>query len=389
MSESPGAALPQQPSQQPSQTQPPPLPPASSPKKPTASAGRIVGRVILRLLGAIYPLLLIIVILTLSGLAFWYLLDSLLFSPVNPPQVADLPALRETELSRSSSAFAGVRATENPRIPLAHYHRFGPWFQPDPFNDCTRSGCHGALPHYRRKESRAFLNLHATSLHCGVCHMASDGAQPALTWYDLTTGQTASPPAALRAMGWLDANERNPGGISAADQAAFVALLKEANRTVHARDMERLIEHVAAVRHDRPDLPALLRDARSVLQSHLRGEYGVKLALRSEAGGPVLAHPGSADATTAFVASRETLSGAAREQLLNQVHTRRAAQPRMCTDCHTTDRSAINFAKLGYPDARVRALTEPVLMSAIQKIMQGEEFHLPGFVGPQEEPDHR
>lgn len=39
----------------------------------------------------------------------------------------------------------------------------------------TCRGCHGAAPHGRSR-ARAFLNLHAARLDCGVCHLPAEGA---------------------------------------------------------------------------------------------------------------------------------------------------------------------------------------------------------------------
>ena len=86
-----------------------------------------------------------------------------------------------------------------------------------------------------------------------------------------------------------------------------------------------------------------------------------------------------------FLATGDELSDADRTALLGQVHTERAADKRHCTDCHTADAGLLDFAKLGYPASRVDALTRPLLMQAIEKIMGGEPLHLPGFVAPGEE----
>ncbi len=368
-----------------------PVPPAAPPQTaPPRRRGNWVGalrRSLWSLFQSAYALALIGVILWLSFLAFWYLLDSLLFSPLSPPQVVDLPALRETELSRSSSAFAGFRATENPRIPLAHYHRFGPWFQADAFNDCTRGGCHGPLPHHRNKESRAFLNLHATSLHCGVCHMETDRKPLDLVWYNLADGKAGAPPAAMRALDWLE-KAGSPSTYADAQRKEIISLLETANTQTQARDMSAVIQHLRAVRGDSPDFRSFLEAAAAILPHHMRGEYGVKLALRGVLGGPLLAHQRSERAIERYLAEGAKLPEADRKALLGQVHTQRAAEKRSCSDCHNASNSLIDFAKLGYPRSRVEALTQPLLMQAIEKIMKGEPFYLPGFVAPAQESGH-
>ncbi|RMF85537.1 MAG: hypothetical protein D6744_01255, partial [Planctomycetota bacterium] len=55
---------------------------------------------------------------------------------------------------------------EEMRGPLAHYHRIPQWFQPDTGNTCATAGCHSPLPHTKRIEVRAFLNMHSTFVDC-------------------------------------------------------------------------------------------------------------------------------------------------------------------------------------------------------------------------------
>ena len=103
----------------------------------------LVGRLVLGLVKRVYAVTLIVVVLWLSWNAFWYLLDSLIFSAPPPAQIVDLPLrLDESVLERATGTFAGIVATRNPRTPPVHYHRIEGWYQPDHFNDCTRSGCH-------------------------------------------------------------------------------------------------------------------------------------------------------------------------------------------------------------------------------------------------------
>jgi len=362
--------------------------PTPAPAPPRPRAGAAYRRGFLSLLRMLYLAALIFIILWLSFSAFWYLIASLLLPPAPAPQVVDLPALTAEDLTRETRTFAGVRATENPREPLSHYHRFGAWFEPDRFNDCTRSGCHGALPHYRRKESRAFLNMHATSLHCGVCHFVNDGARLDLTWYDLDTGRAADAPASLRALAWLEdaagkvKQQGEAAAFTRAQQREIVGLLRRADAATGAQNFAAIAGHLGAVRAESPDFRDLILAARDVVAAHQRGEYGSKLAVRSSDGVPLLAHPGGEPAAREFLAWGGAVSGAERTALLDRVHTRRAATTRKCTDCHRPEGSMIDFAGLGYPPARIEALTRSLLMQAIERIMNGEPLYLPGFVAP-------
>lgn len=373
-----------------SPTTPAPPPPA----RPHRPLGPRLAKVILGSLRRLYLAALIALILWLSFGAFSYLLTSLLLAPQTPAQVVDLPALTADDLTRSAGTFAGLRATPNPREPLAHYHRFGAWFEPDGFNDCTRSGCHGALPHHRNKESRAFLNMHATSIHCGVCHFQSESAPLDLIWYDLRTGGQNGPPAPLRALAWQEQAQKRLGAdekaaFTSAEQREIVALLREADARSGLGNFAALAAHMEAVRADSDDFRDLVRGARDTIMQHLRGEYGEKIAVRGTDGKPILKHLGGEAAAAEFLARGDSLSPIERGELLGKVHTLRAPQTRHCTDCHRQEGSLLDLPALGYPATRIDALTRSMLMQAIERIMSGEPLYLPGFVGSSDDVEGR
>lgn len=351
---------------------------AAMSKRVLSAVGRAAG-----LLKRGYALALIALILWLSWLALAYLLGSLVFPAQPPQQIVELPTLGPGALERAAREFAAFRATESPRVPPRHYHRFNAWFQPDPHNDCTRSGCHSPLPHDRHKESRAFLNMHATSLHCGVCHVQGGEVALPLVWYDLRTGQAAPPPALIQAFGRLHA----AGDASAHDRAErdrIVSLLRAAERqSGGSPELKGLADHLGAVRAASEGYLKLIDLAREVVPHHFRGEYGAKLAIRDErTGAPLLAHPGGADAVREFLSRGESLAPGERESLLARVHARRRPSTLACTDCHTREGSVVDWTSAGYPPQRVEALVRPMVMQAVEHIMQGRPLHLPGFVTP-------
>ena len=128
-----------------------------------------------------YALVLIGVILWLSWLAVHYLVTSLILPGRPPAQIVDIPTKLDQSAMIRSELAASAQATANPRGPLSHYHRLDEGFQPDRFNGCTLSQCHSPLPHGKNKADRAFLNMHATSIHCGVCHTQHDQKPLALS----------------------------------------------------------------------------------------------------------------------------------------------------------------------------------------------------------------
>ncbi|MEP0845726.1 MAG: hypothetical protein HRF50_02770 [Phycisphaerae bacterium] len=347
----------------------------SAPVRVVHGAERLVLWVVKR----IYALLLIAIILWLSWKAFEYLLVSLILPTPPPAQVVDIPTrLDRSVLERGPAAFSGVLATENPRLPPAHYHRFDTWFQPDRFNDCTRSGCHAPLPHNARKEDRAFLNMHATSIHCGVCHLRSETTPLKLTWYDLATGRPVAAPALLAAYAWLtERPERAPDGWTSAEQKEIVGLLRAAGASPA---IAGLADHLAAVRAESEEFARLVGLARDIVPRHFRGEYGAKLALRDGAGRPRLAHEGTEAAVRRYLEPDASRNDAERKRLLAEVHPQRREPTLTCTNCHRAEGSLVELHSVGYPPRRVQDLMRPMVMQAIEHIMQGQPFYMPQFM---------
>jgi hypothetical protein len=336
-----------------------------------------------------YAVVLIAIIVWLTYLAVRYLINTLIRAIPPPPQIVELPRRMDLKLiEKPWREWAAIGATQNPRLPPAHYHRFEGWLQPDAYNDCTRGGCHSVLPHSRNKAVRAFLNMHATSLHCGVCHVQTDQRPLDLTWYSLETGGAAGPPAALEAYGLLTSSEgqRRFAQPTPDDQRRLVALIQTAAR--QSGDVPALAElahDLQAVRVTSDEFQKLLEWARAVLPQHFRGEYGEKLALRDGQGKPRLGHPDDAAAVDEYLSAMqrgEKLAGDQRKALLDRVHTRRRTQPLHCTQCHTAENSLIDFAKIGYPEARRQALFRPAVFQMIEHIAGGQPMYLPGFVLP-------
>lgn len=49
--------------------------------------------------------------------------------------------------------------------------------------------CHGDVPHDKKKEIRAFLNMHAFFMGCETCHIRTDKRDTKFVWYNKTTGE--------------------------------------------------------------------------------------------------------------------------------------------------------------------------------------------------------
>lgn len=353
---------------------------------------RAVVRFLLRNFQRIYAAALVLLIGGLTYMAVRYLITSLAIEKGPPPQITALPARLSPDILQTDfAAWQALSATEHTRSPLAHYHRLDSWVEPDQFNDCTRSGCHAALPHSRRKEVRAFLNMHATSIHCGVCHLKSDDKPLATLWYDLKTGKARSAPEVLDLYAQLsdEASRTKLLHASEGEQKEFVAKIRRAAGEVQSRnDLETLADHFEAVRAGSPAFQRLINEALAKLPSHFRGEYGAKIALRSPGGGntPLLGHPETSAAVQTWLSRGATASAEEKKTLLDAVHPLKRDKALHCTDCHKVGDSLLNFQKLGYPQARQQALTSTAIFKMIEHISTGQTMNLPEMIPSRDVP---
>ncbi len=355
----------------------------------------IVGfaRAVRRALPRVYALTLMAVIVWLTYLSIRYLVTSLAAADQPPPQIVALPTrLDRTALGTGRSAFAALDAAEHPRSPLSHYHRLDSWVRPDAINDCARAGCHNPLPHSKRKEVRAFLNMHATSIHCGVCHFQGDDRPRSLTWYDLEKGHTRKPPSVLAAYGMVTGADAESRWKSAGDemQERLVDSLRRAAKEAGGvADLEQLADHFEAYRVGSPGFERLLKESPDLLPRHFRGEYGAKLAVVDRATGKTLRdHPNTEPAVQEWFTRKDSANKDERDRLLKAVHPLRRETALVCTDCHTAQGSLIDFAKAGYPPARIEQLVSPIVFRMIEHINAGRPFNFPAVIGGPSPPPH-
>jgi len=334
----------------------------------------------------LYGLALLLFICWLTFLSIRYLVRSLLVPTQTPEQIVGIPRRMEPELLATERAdWKAITAAETPRMPPAHYHRVDSWIDPDRFNDCSRSGCHGPLPHARNKAVRAFLNMHATSIHCGVCHMETDDHPLSMTWYDLETGAAQDPPAILTLYERLNdirPDEEDANILKQQHQELVALMQRTAKDMPEARALRQLVEHFEAVRPGSRTYERLLEETRGIIPRYFRGEYGAKLALQAEDGAVILGHPDTSEAVAKFLADGDQLAPDDREQLLTKVHPLRRAKAYTCTECHRADASLVPLAQLGYPPARIEALSDPIVFEMIENIDAGRSFELPQFLAP-------
>lgn len=335
-----------------------------------------------------YAVILILIILWLSWQAVFYLVSSLMLPARPPAQIVDIPIkLNESILMRSETAAKSAETTENQRGPLSHYHRLDKGFQADRFNGCTISQCHAPLPHGKNKADRAFLNMHATSFHCGVCHTQHDQKPLSLAWYGLKNGEARNQaPALLRAYAWLtDPSIRDKTAFTVKEQTEIVRLLRAAADEGYGEaKLASLGKHLAAVRATSDEFIRLVGVTRDAVRGHFRGEYGAKLALvdpRTKK--PILGSPGNKKAVQELLAYRSASTAEEKALLLKKIHPNRREPTLHCTECHRSEGSLVDLPSLGYPPARIQALSSPLVTDAIEHIVEGKPFYLPTFLGPE------
>lgn len=353
---------------------------------PSGAAGGL-QRGMLGLVKRLYAVLLIAVIAGLSAAALRYLISSVVQPTATPAQIANLPKrMDESTLAVAKPDWLGLRATNNPRTPLEHYHHIGAWTLPDRFNDCTRSGCHAPLPHSKDKSVRAFLNMHAGTVQCGVCHIPQTQAPLPVGWYSLADGRVRKAPALLQAYGWLEQPaHKDPAHVfNRAEQEEIGGLLATAAEEAEDNNgLAQLAENIRVTRTISAEFRPLLESARALLPTYFRGEYGTKLALLdSSKSRPVLEFPGVEAAISDYLRAGADANPQHQAELIQTIHAAQRKPTLHCKQCHSATESLVDFAKVGYPEARLKSLQHATIFDMIEHISRGEPFYMPNFAQP-------
>ena len=334
----------------------------------------------------IYAVAMIGLVAYLSYLALHYLVTTLMIPTPPPAQITGVPLRMSHEILDSDlSDWRGIQAAEIPRMPVAHYHRISGWLQPDRFNTCTTSGCHNMLAHSKHKATRAFLNMHAANMQCGVCHLESATPLP-LTWYSLDDGQATDPPAMLRLFAWL-LEQRAAGILDAPTLEFHTELMTLLDQMVaqarQSKNIVALADEVRAPRYTSDQFVTLVHELLHRLPQFFHSRYGAKLALRDPRTGQPLLDGGGDRAAIRQVARGELPEEpAARAALFERVHPGHRAATLDCHACHTQEESIVDLTTVGYPAPRITALREGFIFGAIERIAAGHPLYLPTFLQP-------
>jgi hypothetical protein len=326
----------------------------------------------------IYSLGVLLLVLWAGYLAVSYLVWTVFVPMPVPDRLLDWQGRSDIAALRSQH----VPGMSDPaqRAPLAHYHRVERWFQPDPRNGCTFSGCHDPLPHSKEMKIPAFTNLHATFVACQLCHGHSAGSSDTITWISVADATRQEPPTLLRLLRYLETSQEQLKTQPAASHQTLLDLLRGSLAII---GNEPVLQHLLVeLETSEPGSPVWRRAVDRLvteLPSHARGEYGAKLGRE--------ASPGAYRATSEQLArmAREYLSlspgNPQRKEIQEKIHAPLAKEPLNCLSCHGDKPGAIDFESLGYSPTRAKFLGRLQLANLMQQIRQGKQFFIPNLLG--------
>ena len=329
-----------------------------------------------------YAAVLCVVFAIIGAWSMRFLFAILFTHQTAPVEILDIPKRLDAATLAAATRASGARDGERPRGPLAHFHQIPPWFQADPRNSCATAGCHAPLPHGRRIEVRAFLNMHATFVDCMVCH-AEAPATASPEWFKLPDRTAGPVPAVLRLAAVLD----GAGQVIDADapelNERLKALLREAlAATVEQAQFQDWLLRLETTNTRSRLWRSIVLEMRDGIRLHTHGEYNAKVGLFD--GDALVGRPDAAatSATARYLKAVDTLSQEESRRLLDTVHAGVAPAGLMCTPCHAPAPTHVDFARLGYADRRARELTGSAIVRQVLSVERGEAFYLPGFIAP-------
>lgn len=310
-----------------------------------------------------------------------FLLMLLFTRQAAPVEIVAIPKRLDARLLTAAAVTPGGHDTEpsfRPRGPLAHFHSIPDWFEADPGNNCTTSGCHPPLPHGKRIEVRAFLNMHSTFVDCQVCHASDARSGGEARWFDLADREPREPPAVLKLAGLLDRPDQLAAMPAERVNETLIPLMRAAveDSGGNAELSGWLLRLETAYPDSEPwhEIIQDLANPRTGLRTHVHGEYGAKIGLYRNDQLIGLPGPEQREAVRKYLSSSETDSI---EQLRATIHKNVEKVGAMCTPCHSPSPTLVDFTRLGYPPARVESLQGSAVVRQVLTIEQGKPFHLP------------
>jgi hypothetical protein len=335
-------------------------------------------RLILADLGVrVYALSLFALLAFVGYLSVTYLIHYVFFPYAIPTRLLEWQGRLDVAALRSPDA-PGV--TEDARrAPMTHFHRVERWYQVDPYNGCTVSGCHQPLPHTAANAKvPAFANFHTTFLTCRMCHQSppTSGQPEHVAWISTATGKPVGTPAILQLLKYLSQYAQQPATEPSVANATISPLLKQAIADLGG---DSLLEDIQAqIDTSEPGSPvwkSAIGELSGELPLRARGEYRAKLARGNEIGGFVpIDH---ADINRYLSLPPHSPQ---RQALHAKLHADVNPHPVPCIACHASKPGMIDFAAIGFSPQRAAMLSDLELARLMQRIRQGESFYLPNVM---------
>jgi len=334
-----------------------------------------------------YSLALLVVVAVVGASSLTFLGEMLLTRPAAPAEIREIPTVLDASMlvpdthAAVSEHAQDEEARDQMRGPLAHFHKIPDWYNPDDANTCTVSGCHSALPHAERIETRAFLNMHTTFVDCQACHAEGAGSQGSITWLTLKDREPREAPALLRLTTELERLHRDGYGDREASTELLHELLEQAvEESGGEHELDAWMLELETTHPESRTWERLVEEILLGLPLHVHGEYGAKLGMLDAAGKPVAPTHDAMGATERLLDAGDSVSEADEEEWIAHVHSQIADEGLLCTPCHALDDAVIDFTELGYSPTRVRDLESNAVIRQALNIEEGESFFLPNFL---------
>jgi hypothetical protein len=342
------------------------------------------GRIAKGLMKRGYSLVLLSVCAVLCFISMRFLFGLLLERQAAPTEIVEIPKRLDAETLATSFSKPGAGAktkAEAPRGPLAHFHEIPTWFQPDPGNNCTVSGCHGPLPHGRRVEVRAFLNMHTTFVDCAVCHASDADQVKNAKWFSLADRQGRAAPAVIHLAGeferWGEDFSKDPAAIQAQLLPLIRQAVEDSGGNTQLSEWALRLETTYVGSESWRNLVKQIQDN---LHLHAHGEYNAKIGLYQ--GPRLLGTPTDpqAKATGQYLSGKKAMTDEQKQSLLTTIHQGVRPAGALCTPCHSAQATRINLSSLGYSTNRAESLQSSLIVQMMLSIERGQPFHLPAVM---------
>lgn len=347
---------------------------AISQKSSHPSSTGMIGRTIIRL----YALVIMLVIMWTGYTAVTYLFRSV-FRPVHVPEHMK----RWAAVVDASTLVDRDRATESqlyPRAPVRHFHTLGGLFEPAPNTGCTTSGCHGTLSHRKRKEIRAFANLHTTFMTCRMCHKANLPNPTQAMWIRADNGMRTQTPPLLDLIRLLEVEAQR---ITEEPERLHLTIVEYLRQAVESSRQDPILQYLLTqLETSKPGSPVwqeTVVQLRNELPNHARGEYGAMITPATADGREQAFRARQRDLARQYFAAEPNSKEA--RAIHKQIHEGITTEPEGCTVCHGDEPPRLQFEDLGYSSDRAAFLRDAPIAHMMVEIQQGRPFHLPKPLG--------